>query len=185
MAELSMQELETLERELGAKAVPLAVPEQKPLNTFIKTEQLKADLAYNEATIGEATMQQASLFAHYASLASRASHQYDTSKNAMELAEAVIDKELRDAAAATGQKLTEAAISKAVVLDARYQDAQKRVTNAKLIMSLCDQAREAFRQRMFMLIQAGKDQMVERQGELRQMELDKRRDALVREMAST
>lgn len=103
----------------------------------------------------------------------------------MELAEAVIDKELRDAAAATGQKLTEAAISKAVVLDARYQDAQKRVTNAKLIMSLCEQAREAFRQRMFMLIQAGKDQMVERQGELRQMELDKRRDALVREMAST
>ena len=95
----------------------------------------------------------------------------------------MIDKELRDAAAATGQKLTEVAISKTVVLDSRYQAAQKKVTDAKLIMSLCEQAREAFRQRMFMLIQAGKDQMIERQGELRQGELESRRNTLVREMA--
>lgn len=182
MAELSMEELEALERELTAKPKP-AAPEPAALKPFIKPDQLKIDLAYSEATIGEATMQQASLFSYYASLASRAAHQFDTAKNALELTEAMIDKELRDAAAATGQKLTEVAISKTVVLDPRYQAAQKKVTDAKLIMSLCEQAREAFRQRMFMLIQAGKDQMIERQGELRQGELESRRNTLVREMA--
>lgn len=183
MAELSDEELKAIERELGEK--PKTAPKESgALKTFINPEQLKADLAYSEATIGEATMQQASLFSHYAALAARAAYQHDTSKNALELVEAMIDKELRDAANATGQKITEASITKAIVLDVRYQEAQKRVTTAKLIMSLCEQARESFRQRMFMLIQAGKDQMIERQGELRQTEFDARRNSLVREMAS-
>jgi hypothetical protein len=184
MAELSAEELEAIEKELVGQSKRIEQPVQSgALKVFIDPKQLKADLAYSEATIGEATMQQASLFSHYAALASRAAHQHDTVKNALELTEALIDKELRDAAAATGQKLTEVAIGKAIVLDERYQAAQKKVADAKLIMSLCEQAREAFRQRMFMLIQAGKDQMIERQGELRQSELDNRRNSLVREMA--
>lgn len=187
--EVSIEDLEALERELEGIATPPPAPTPAPapsgqLKQFLDPAVLRRDLAYNEATIGEATMQQASLFFEYARLASLAAHQHDTSKNALEIVEATIDKELRDQATETGTKVTEAALSKAISLDPRYQKAQRRVSDAKLISSLCDQAREAFRQRMFMLIQAGKDQMIERQGELRQNELNGRRDSMLREMAS-
>lgn len=181
-ADISAAELAEIEKTLNTSAPKPAPEPSDKLKVFLDPKQLKIDLAYSEATIGEATMQQASMFSSYAALASRAQHQLDTMKNRLEIIEATIDKELRDEAVTAGTKVTETGLAKAIVLDARYQAAQKRVTDAKLIASLCEQAREAFRQRMFMLIQAGKDQQVERQGELRQMELDRRREALVKEM---
>lgn len=185
--ELSAEDLAKITEELSkaeSKAAPVASVGK--LKVFLDPTQLKKDLAYSEATVGEATMQQAALFASYAAMAAKADHQADSAKNALEIVEAEVDRDLRNEAAASGTKITEASISKAIVLDDRYQTAQKRHTDAKLIASLCAQAREAFKQRMFMLIQSGKDQVIERQGEIRTLVAEasrNQRESLIRELA--
>jgi hypothetical protein len=119
-------------------------------------EELQKDLAFSNADLTSAMMQQAALYAHYATLAAKFQKIADTKELVVEITESKVDKALRDAAAQAGEKITEAALSKAVKLNKEYIQA----------VNLCRHALEAFKQRRDMLVQIGVAQREEMKGEL-------------------
>lgn len=140
-----------------------AKPKPKVL-AFINQTALKEDLSFSPNTIDDAMMTQASLFAHYATQAAKAQLQADRLKSQVELIEALIDKEIRDEAADSGRKITEALVEKTIRLDSRYQDAVSNYNEAKMVATMTKSVTEAFTQRRDMLVQIGKDLREERSG---------------------
>lgn len=176
MTELSDDDLNAIANEAlsdqaisgfeGADTKPKSKP-RTSIKTFIKQSELKADLAFSVNRLDDAMMNQASLFSHYANQAAKAQLQADRMKNELELVEALIDKELRDEAAESGQKITEALLAKQIRLDPRYQQALKNSSEAKMIAQMTKSTTEAFSQRRDMLVQIGKDLREERLGDLK------------------
>lgn len=150
---------------------------------FVTPDQLKEDLSINPADLNEAMIKQAALFAHYAVLSSRASRQADHMKQRAEIIQSKVDKELRDAAADEGKKITEAALGKEIVRDPRVVQAQKMVNEARMIAELAKNALEAFKQRRDMLVQIGLMQREEMKGELT-ISMKKEREAAAGEIGS-
>jgi len=136
------------------------------LKTFFTPEELKADLAFSDADLHTAMMKQAPLFAHYASIAARAQKQADDMKMILEITEGKVDKDLRNQAAAAGEKITEASLSKALVRSSKYVEALRRYNDARMIADLARNALEAFKQRRDMLVQIGVTQREEMKGDL-------------------
>lgn len=134
---------------------------------FVDTEQLGKDVSINPSDLDTAMIEQSSLFVHYAEQAAKAQNQADNLKMVLEVREAQIDKELRDAAAENGEKVTEAMLNKAIVRDPRYVKALKAYNEAKMIADLAKNACEAFKHRRDMLIQLGNKAREEMKGELR------------------
>lgn len=175
MTDISEDELnaiaeEALQSESSAfEEVSTPEPKRKAfsIKTFIRQSELQEDLKFSEHNIDDAMMNQASLYSHYATQGAKAQLQADRCKSQLELIEALIDKELRDEAAENGTKITEAALTKAVKLDSRYQKAVANVSESKMIASMTKSTTEAFGQRRDMLVQIGKDLREERLGELR------------------
>lgn len=144
-----------------ATAKPVAsddafVPESD-LRTFINPDKLKADLDFNETNISTAMMKQASLFAHYATLAHQAQFQADRADQQVDLVEAKLYQQYRDSFAAAGEKPTEAMIRASITKDDRYQKALLRKSEAKAIADMVKAAADSFRHRRDMLIQVGAD----------------------------
>jgi hypothetical protein len=133
---------------------------------YVTGEQLGEDLTINPANLSEAMVKQASLFAHYAVLASRAQRQLDHMKQRLEILQSKVDKEIRDEAADEGRKITEAGIGKEIARDSRVITATKQVNEARMIADLAKQSLEAFKQRRDMLVQIGLMQREEMKGEL-------------------
>lgn len=136
------------------------------LKTFVDVDVLREDIKVNPNDLQSAFYDQAAKAAHYGSQAVKAQHQADRCKQAMEIIEAQIDRELRDQAVGS-KKPTEAEISKSILLDSRYQKAQWRFHEAREIAGLAREAANAFTHRRDMIVQAAKHDLEERKGEMR------------------
>ena len=134
---------------------------------FIDARQLKTDLAYSSNNLSTAMSDQASLFAHYGTLAANASRQVDVIKLLLENTEAAVYKILRDKAAADGEKLTENQLEKMITRHARVIAMKRSLNEAKRIEAICKTAVESFRHRRDMLVQEGLISREEMKGNIR------------------
>lgn len=139
------------------------------IKTLINPAQLKADVSFSDNDLSNAMIRQAALYTHYGMLAAQAQHQMDGADNRLEILKATVAGEARDRAASSGSKITEARIAELVLLDPRTQQAQKDLNAARMIYELARQACEAFKQRRDMLVQIGKRQLEEMEGQVRVM----------------
>lgn len=129
--------------------------------------QLQKDLAINENLLDDAFISQAAMFAHYAGVAHRASRRADQLAHQVKLVEAKLDQEIRQEAADSGEKLTEAAIKNRILLDPRHRKITERHLDAKAVAAMTKDGCESFKQRRDMLIQVGANVREEQKGELR------------------
>lgn len=141
-----------------------------PLETFIDADQLQRDLHFTESSITVGMTRQASLFAHYSTLAAQAKYQADRCKQQVELVYANLDQQLRDDLTTSGTKFTEKVIEAMIQKDSTYQSAQSRAFEAKAVASMVETAADSFRHRKDMLIQVGADLRQQRDGEMRMLE---------------
>lgn len=118
-------------------------------------EQFKEDIAVDRNDLLEEFTQHPSLFAFYAEIHSRAMREEAKLKLSLEITEAKLDKAIRDAAVAAGEKVTEKHIANTIVRDAEYVKAAFAYNDARASAELAKSALEAFRQRRDMLIQLG------------------------------
>lgn len=125
------------------------------VTAFIDADQLNSDLAYSEADISEAYIEQAPLFAHYSGLSAKAQHQAERFKMFLEIKEAQVDQKLRDEAANAGEKITEARIEKKIALNTEVVNLKVKLNDARMIADLAKNSLEAFKQRRDTLIQIG------------------------------
>ncbi|WLR90871.1 hypothetical protein [Shinella zoogloeoides] len=144
---------------------PIKVPTIKVVQ-YIDPIQLKTDLAYSNADLSSAMMEQAAQFASYGVLAAQASMQVDKMKMLLENTEAEVARRERDRKALAGQKSTEGQISEIVTRHPRVIAAKKALNEAKQIESVGKIAVESFRHRRDMLVQQGLISREERKGEL-------------------
>lgn len=145
------------ERQLKLKISPT-------LQKFVDPYQLKKDVSFSEHNLDDAMAQQASLYAYYAAQATKAQLQSDRMKHQVEIVEAKLYHEYRNAH--KGEKVTESFISKLVLIDSRHAAATKRNNEARMIASLAKEAAEALKQRRDMLTQTSKWQLEQQKGEL-------------------
>jgi hypothetical protein len=129
-------------------------------------EELQKDLAFSNADLTSAMMNQAGLFARYAAIAARLQKVADTKELIVEITEAKVDKAIRDAAAKAGEKVTEASLAKSIRLNTDYVKAVQAYNNARMNADLAKNALEAFKQRRDMLVQIGVAAREEMKGEL-------------------
>lgn len=159
--------VETADIEKPKPVEKKKAPRKQANKELLDPAEVKRDLAFNENTINEAFMSQASLYVHYATVAHQLMHQYDAEKAQLEILESKIDDEIRTEAAESKSKITEAALGKQIKLDARYDAKQKRVLDAKMKANLAKDVLESFKQRRDMLVQMGADLREGMKGELR------------------
>lgn len=133
---------------------------------YIDLAQMKVDLSFSTNDLSEAMMQQATLFAHYGVLASKAAKQVDSVKMVLETAEARIYRIHRDDAATSGAKVTEAQLEKMVSADPKIIEIKKALNEAKQVEANAKIATEAFRHRRDMLVQMGLLSREELKGQL-------------------
>lgn len=147
-------------------ATPAATPQGYSVQNLIDPAQLKKDLAFSTNNLTDAMMQQASLFSHYGMISSDAARQVDIIKLLLESAEAAVYKLLRDNAASSGEKVTEAQLEKMVARHERVVSLKKSLNEAKRVESNAKIAVEGFRHRRDMLVQMGLISREEMKGEL-------------------
>lgn len=149
-------------------AVPKAKSAKKSSekSAILDPDRLAQDIQINTADLDISFTDQAGKFIEYATIAHRAAFRADSLKNALELIEMKVDKELRDELLEEGKKVVESALSKAVVIDKRVIAAKERYAEAKMIAGLAKESLEGFKQRRDMLIQMGAAQREELKGEL-------------------
>lgn len=140
------------------------------LKTFIDVEQFKRDVSIDMLNLSKCLQDHAALYSHYAQQAIRANRQLEVAKKALEIREAQLDREHRKTlkdSADPKEKITEAQVRSAVVLDPRWRAASMRVVDAEEIYSLCQSCEKSFVQRREMLLQIAKDSAREAAGPLR------------------
>lgn len=144
---------------------PVAAPAYR-VRALVDSEQLQKDLSFSPNNLTDAMMQQASMFVHYGTLASKASRQVDDLKMLLEIAESKVDKAIRNKAVDDGEKLTEALITKRISAHSKIVELTKLLNEAKQIEKLCAVAVEGFRHRRDMLVQTGLLAREEMKGEV-------------------
>lgn len=153
------------------------------LNTFIDSEKVKGDISINLTDLDTEMVEHAGLELHYSIQTANARRQYERMKNAVEILEAKIDAQVREtlalAAEETKKKPTEAAIKATVLADSRYSSGQAKLIEAQYIMKLCEATENAFHSRKDMLLEVARDRRKEKEGNLRVMELNAGRDAVL------
>lgn len=159
-------------------ADPAKVETVYQVKSFVDAAQMKRDIAYSDNDLDTATMEQASLFAHYGTLAADASHQVDVVKLLLENTEAAVYQLERTKSAEAGEKVTEVMLEKRVARHSRVISMKKALIEAKRVEAIGKTVLEAFRQRRDMLVQTGATSREERKGELYIMERNAREDAL-------
>lgn len=151
---------------------------------FVDAAQLKRDLAFSDNNLTEAMMDQASLFAHYGTLAADAAHQTDVVEMLLESTEAAVYKMLRDQAAVKAEKVTEEQLKKLVARHSKVIGMKKALNQSKRVESICKTATEAFRHRRDMLVQQGLISREEMKGEVVIAQRNVREDALAEQRRS-
>lgn len=147
---------------LAAAGLIMSETEPAPSKTFhVKVENyidpitLKKDLSFSLADLGDAMVNQASMFAYYGTLAAKASRQVDNLKATLEIVEAAVYRSVRDACVKEGTKVTETMIDKSVSVHPRVRAIKRALNEARQIESNAKTAVEAFRHRRDMLVQQG------------------------------
>lgn len=125
------------------------------VKNFFDHSKVQEDLAYSVVDIGAGMGEQASLFVHYGAMAARASAQVDKFKLYLETAEAKVDRQVREEAVKSGDKLTEARIEKLVITHDSIIALKNALLEAKQIEAGAKTVVEAFKHRRDMLIQQG------------------------------
>lgn len=126
---------------------------------FVQEVQIGGD-------IDAAFRDQASLYAYYAERHQIALRQAAAKDIMLKVQEAKIGKELRDAAALAGEKITEKHIEQSTILDRRYVVAKLELNDAQGIAELTKGCLESLKQRRDMLIQIGASDREDRKGDL-------------------
>lgn len=134
---------------------------------YVDPAKLTVDLSYSTANLSGGMVNQASLFAFYATLAAKASRQVDEIDLRIDVLRARISRELRDEAAKAGQKTTVAEIEGGVLTSQKFIAMRQALNEAKQVESEAKTAVEAFRHRRDMLVQLGAHEREELKGELR------------------
>lgn len=146
--------------------------------TFLKPEQVNEDLRFTEATLDSSMIEQPSLFAHYAVIASNAQHHYETLKTLLEVREAKVGKMARDSMTDAGIKVTEGLIATEVAMNQGVVEHKLEVNAARAQWELAKATLEAFKQRRDMLQQMAAARREEMLGAMRikaiEIEGDKR-----------
>lgn len=145
---------------------------------FIDAKQLRIDQQINPNDLTGAMMSQAALFSYYGVLAADASKQVDVVKMLLENTEAAVYQLERNAAAAEGEKVTEAMLEKRVARHARVIAMKKALNDAKRVEATGKIAVESFRHRRDMLVQLGLISREEMKGELKIGEKNAREEAV-------
>lgn len=148
------------------------------LKTFVDAVQLQKDIAINPTDIDNAMLSHSALSVHYGINAVHARSQYERMKNAVEILEARLDNEYREALKAENPKTTEGAIKSAVLNDKRYSAAQNKLIEAQTIFRLAEVAADAFSGRKDLLLEIARDRRKEREGELRVMANDAAKESV-------
>ncbi|UIN38333.1 hypothetical protein [Methylobacterium oryzae] len=133
---------------------------------FLAEEDLKGKLAYSLNDLSSAMADQASLFAHFGVLAAKASRQVDNIKILIENQEAKVDREIREAMAVLGEKITEGIVERKIARHPQVVAFKRALNEAKQIEKVANTTLEAFRHRRDMLVQAGATSREEMKGEL-------------------
>ena len=144
----------------------MTTPVQLSVKRLIDESQLKADLAFSQTDLSSAMMTQASMATHYGMIAAKASRQTHDLELALEVAEAKVYRNLRDASVAAGEKVTEAQLAKSVAIHPTIVALNKALNESKQVEAQSKTAVEAFRQRRDMLVQAGLLSREEMKGEV-------------------
>ncbi|KAA5604351.1 hypothetical protein F1188_15935 [Roseospira marina] len=137
------------------------------VKSYVDPEQINKDVQINGTDLNNAFLEQSSLLVHYGVQAGRAAHQVDRVKQLQKLAEAQIDKEVREQASDEGRKITESAITAQITAHPKMVQLAKMLSEARLQESLADVAVESLRHRRDMLVQLGAQARTEMQGEIR------------------
>lgn len=131
-----------------------------------KAEVFAEDLAIDKNNLNEAFVTQASLFAHYAQAHARMLQLDGRAKLLLEIAEAQLDKSLRDEATTAGVKWTETQLKQSIVRSPSYIKAALAANETKANLALAAAAVESFKQRRDMLIQIGASDRQEHKGDI-------------------
>lgn len=118
------------------------------------------DLAIDKDNLNHEFMTQSEKFAYYGTLYELAKDRHNRLKNELELVEAHVDAELRIRIDNIRQqdpkyKATEAAIKCDIIRDARYRTKNEEVMSCAKMVGILSIAKEAFQQRMHMLVSLG------------------------------
>lgn len=144
------------------------VPQRRRLRirSIIDGQALRRDAIVNPNGLSEAMMEQASLTAHYHTLAAEAARQVDDAKLLLENVEAQVYRVIRDELASSGEKVTEALLERLVARHQRVIDTKKALNEAKQIEAVAKGAVQAMRDRKDMLVQLGSNEREEMKGEI-------------------
>lgn len=157
----------TDEIEDNATASPAPKASRKyTVRNYIDAGKLKSDLSFSPATISDAMIQQASLFAHYGVLAAQASKQTNDIEMVLEATEAAVYRRERDNAVNRGEKPTEGNLKQLVERNKNIIALKKALNEARQVEATAKVATEAMRHRRDMLVQQGLLQREEMKGEL-------------------
>lgn len=154
------------EDDLETAAVSAPTVRKVRVRDIVDDTQLGKDMTFSSTDLSGAMMEQAPLFARYGLLAAQASRQVDDLKLMLEVTEAKVYRKLRDEAAATGAKTTEAQLEKAVLVHPQVIEVKKALNEARQIEAKAKTAAEAMRHRRDMLVQTGLISREEMKGEL-------------------
>jgi hypothetical protein len=144
------------------------------IRQFVDSAQVKADLSYSMASLSDAMVRQAALYAHYGELLAKAERQHDDMDLLLDTTEAAVYRKIKDEFIAAGLKTTEVELDKMVRRHERVIAARKALNEAKQIATTAKTSAEAFRHRRDMLVTQGNISREEMKGEL---VIKKRQDA--------
>lgn len=137
------------------------------VNKIIDEEQYQRDLDIDLADIDGAARKQSAMFAYYANIAVRCRGQQDRLKQHLELVESILDGKYRTQMKEENPKITEAQIRAAVIKDAKRREVHQKVLDAELQFRFAQNCERAFEHRLSMIQLIGRNQMKEREGQLR------------------
>lgn len=129
--------------------------ESQNLALLLHPDQVKRDLDIDQIDINVSMMRQAGLFAYYASLHARADAAVAKAEQMVDITEATLDKQIRDRAAAAGEKKTEAQIKSLIQTDPIMIRRRQALNEAVMLAAIAKSTAEAFRHRRDMLVQIG------------------------------
>jgi len=137
------------------------------VKSFINPDELEEDLAFDETTLDDAMVKQASLSSHYGMMASKAALQASLYKTHLKTVEANRYLAIREELKEKGEKFTEALLEKLVATDSTVISANNEYAKAVYQSDIGKVASDAFRQRRDMIVQVSKNVHEEMKGELR------------------
>ena len=136
------------------------------LRQFFEPEELAADANLDGVSVNSAFVDQAALFALYATRAAGAARQASMVKLQRDAVIAEVSQRERDLALANKEKLTETALGERVTLDERVKKVRRLYIEATKIEEEARVAAEAIRHKRDMLIQLGANLREELKGSM-------------------